>query len=198
MENTKLSKMTVGQYQLLNAIDDTLPVMEQNIYAVAAIKDMTYDEASKIKLRDFSIMIGDLGEFNIKLLEGLKINSKVMLGGQLYHIEHKPDNLTSGQLLDVINIRSKHAGEGVKVMDLLLAAISKPNGKNYGDDNLNINERAALMRVAELQSVWNIFVFFWNLWNDYLSSTEDSLEKWMQETLTMSKEILDKDGDSLA
>jgi|TARA_R110000803_G_C11949245_1_gene317511 hypothetical protein len=198
MENTKLSKMTVGQYQLLNAIDDTLPVMEQNIYAVAAIKDMTYDEASKIKLRDFSIMIGDLGEFNIKLLEGLKINSKVMLGGQLYHIEHKPDNLTSGQLLDVINIRSKHAGEGVKVMDLLLAAISKPNGKNYGDDNLNINERAALMRGAELQSVWNIFVFFWNLWNDYLSSTEDSLEKWMQETLTMSKEILDKDGDSLA
>ena len=198
MENTKLSKMTVGQYQLLNAIDDTLPVMEQNIYAVAAIKDMTYDEASKIKLRDFSIMIGDLGEFNIKLLEGLKINSKVMLGGQLYHIEHKPDNLTSGQLLDVINIRSKHAGEGVKVMDLLLAAISKPNGKNYGDDNLNINERAALMRGAELQSVWNIFVFFWNLWNDYLSSTEDSLEKWMQETLTMSKEILDKDGGSLA
>jgi hypothetical protein len=198
MENTKLSKMTVGQYQLLNAIDDTLPVMEQNIYAVAAIKDMTYDEASKIKLRDFSIMIGDLGEFNIKLLEGLKINSKVMLGGQLYHIEHKPDNLTSGQLLDVINIRSKHAGEGVKVMDLLLAAISKPNGKNYGDDNLNINERAALMRGAELQSVWNIFVFFWNLWNDYLSSTEDSLEKWMQETLTMSKEILDKDGGSSA
>ena len=198
MENTKLSKMTVGQYQLLNAIDDTLPVMEQNIYAVAAIKDMTYDEASKIKLRDFSIMIGDLGEFNIKLLEGLKINSKVMLGGQLYHIEHKPDNLTSGQLLDVINIRSKHAGEGVKVMDLLLAAISKPNGKNYGDDNLNINERAALMRGAELQSVWNCLLFFWNLWNDYLSSTEDSLEKWMQETLTMSKEILDKDGGSLA
>ena len=43
MEHTKLSKMTVGQYQLINEIDSTLPVMEQNIYAVAAIKDITYE-----------------------------------------------------------------------------------------------------------------------------------------------------------
>jgi hypothetical protein len=144
MEHTKLSKMTVGQYQLLNEIDGELPVMEQNIYAVAAIQDITYEEASKVKLKDFAIMIAELGEFNIKQLEKLKINSRIILNGSVYHVEHKPEKLTSGQLLDIINIRSKYQGEGVKVMDLLLAAISKPEGKNYGDDKLSLNERAAL------------------------------------------------------
>jgi len=195
MEHTKLSKMTVGQYQLINEIDSTLPVMEQNIYAVAAIKDITYEEASKVKLKDFGLMMAELGEFNIKQLEKLKINSKVILDGRVYHLEHKPEKLTSGQLLDIINIRSKYSGEGVKVMDLLLAAISKPEGKNYGDDNLSLNERAALIRGTELDKVWNIFVFFWNLWNDYLSNTEDSLSKWMKDTLKMTREILDNDGD---
>jgi hypothetical protein len=198
MERTKLSKMTVGQYQLLNEIDGELPIMEQNIYAVAAIQDITYEEASKVKLKDFAVMIAELGEFNIRQLEKLKINSKVIINGIVYHVEHKPDKLTSGQLLDIINIRSKYQGEGVKVMDLLLAAISRPQDKNYGDDNLTLNERAALIRSTELDKVWNIFVFFWNLWNDYLDNTEDSLTKWMTETLAMTREILDKDGDSLA
>ena len=198
MANTRSFKMTVGQYQLLNSIDEELPPMEQNIYAVAAIKDITYDEAAKIKMKDFSVIMEELSEFNIKRLERLKINSKVVLGNVQYHIEHRPEKLTSGQLLDVINIRSKHAGEGVKVMDLLLACIAKPKGKNYGDDELTINERAALIRSADLDSVWNIFVFFWNLWNGYLNNTEDSLEKWMNETLAMTQEILDNDGDSSA
>ena len=198
MERIKLSKMTVGQYQLLNEIDQNLPIMEQNIYAVAAIKDITYEEASKVKLKDFAVMIAELGEFNIRQLEKLKINSNIILNGTKYYVEHKPDKLTSGQLLDIINIRSKYQGEGVKVMDLLLAAISRPEGKNYGDDNLTLNERAALIRSTELDKVWNIFIFFWNLWSDYLSSTEDSLSKWMRETILMTREILDNDGDSSA
>ncbi len=198
MEVTRLSNITVGQYQLLNDIDANLSVMEQNIYAVAAIKDITYEEASKIKLKDFANMIAELNEFNVRQLEKLKINNKIELNGERYHIEHKPDNLTSGQLLDVINIRSKHQGEGVKVMDLLLAAICKPKGKEYGDDGLSLNERAALIRGTELKGVWNVFVFFWNLWNDYLSNTEDSLDKWMTESLTMVREILDDDLDSSA
>ena len=195
MDNIELSKMTVGQYQLLHEIDGELPIMEQNIYAVAAIKNITYEEASKIKLKDFAIMIAELGDFNIRHLEKLKINSKIMLNGTKYYVEHKPEKLTSGQLLDIINIRSKFQGEGVRVMDLLLAAISRPEGKNYGDDNITLNERAALFRGAELDKVWNIFVFFWNLWSDYLNNTEDSLSKWMTETLAMTRGILDNDGD---
>ena len=198
MENTKLFKLTVGQYQLLNEIDSELSIMEQNIYAVAAIKDITYEEASKIKLKDFAAMIVELNEFNVRQLEKLKINNSIMLNGEKYHIEHKPDKLTSGQLLDVINIRSKHQGEGVKVMDLLLAAIMKPKGKEYGDDNLSLNERAALIRGTELNGVWNIFVFFWNLWNDYLNNTEGSLDKWMEEIPKKVLQILDEDLGSSA
>ena len=41
MENTRLSNITVGQYQLLNDIDANLSIMEQNIYAVAAIRGIT-------------------------------------------------------------------------------------------------------------------------------------------------------------
>ncbi len=80
-------------------------------------------------------------------------------------------------------------------MDLLLAAMARPKGKEYGDDGLNINERAALIRDAKLSEVWNVFVFFWNLWNNYFNDSEDSLTKWMEETPKKVQEILDNDGD---
>jgi len=190
-----LYKLTVGQYQLLNEIDEDLSMIEQNIYAVAAIQGTTYDEASKIKMTEFSKLVEGLSDFNVKLLEKIRVNNSVVLGDVKYHIEHKPDKLTSGQLLDVLNIRSKNQGKAVEVMDLLLAAMARPKGKAYGDDGLNINERAALIREAKLSEVWNVFVFFWNLWNNYFNDTEDSLTKWMEETPKKVQQILDNDGD---
>lgn len=198
MDNIKSYNITVKQYQELNAIDESLSLVEQNIYAVAAIKNITYEEASKIKMSEFKKIVDEINDFNVKLLEKLRIKSKIFLNGTEYHLEHKPDKLTSGQLLDVINIRSKHQGEAVKVMHLLLAAMSRPKGGEYGDDKLNLEERAKLIQEVNLEEVWNVFVFFWNLWNDYLKDSEDSLSKWMVETLEMTKQILDKDGDYLA
>jgi len=190
-----LYDLTVGQYQLLNEIDEELSMIEQNIYAVSAIKGITYEEASRIKMTEFSKLIEGISEFNIKLLEKLRINNSIVLNGVKYHVEHKPDKLSSGQLLDVLNIRSKNQGKAVEVMDLLLAAMARPKGKEYGDDGLNINERAALIRDAKLSEVWNVFVFFWNLWNNYFNDSEDSLTKWMEETPKKVQEILDNDGD---
>jgi len=198
MEHTKSYNITVGQYQELNAIDESLSLVEQNIYAVAAIKNITYEEASKIKMSEFKKIVDEINDFNVKLLEKLRIKSKIFLNGTEYHLEHKPDKLTSGQLLDVINIRSKNQGEAVKVMHLLLSAMSRPKGGEYGDDKLNLEERAKLIQQVDLPDVWNVFVFFWNLWNDYLKDSEDYLSKWMVETLEMTKQILDKDGDYLA
>tara|TARA_R100000951_G_scaffold112876_1_gene113918 strand:+ start:893 stop:1492 length:600 start_codon:yes stop_codon:yes gene_type:complete len=198
MGNTPSFKITVGQYQELNNIDESLSLIEQNIYAAAAIKSITYEEASKIKLSEFKKIIVQIQEFNVKLLEKLKIRNKIFLNGTQYHLEHKPDKLTSGQLLDVINIRSNNQGDAVNAMHLLLAAMSRPKGKDYGDDNLTLDERAKLIKDVELQDVWNVFVFFWNLWNDYFNDSEDSLTKWMEDTLEMTKQILDNDGDSLA
>jgi len=198
MGSTPSFKITVGQYQELNNIDESLSLIEQNIYAVAAINSISYEEASKIKLGEFNKIVVQIQEFNVKLLEKLKIRNKIFLNGTQYHLEHKPDKLTSGQLLDVINIRSKNQGEAVNAMHLLLAAMSTPKGKDYGDDNLTLDERAKLIKDVELQEVWNVFVFFWNLWNDYFNDSEDSLTKWMEDTLEMTKQILDNDGDSLA
>ena len=198
MGNTPSFKITVGQYQELNNIDESLSLIEQNIYAAAAIKSITYEEASKIKLSEFKKIIVQIQEFNVKLLEKLKIRNKIFLNGTQYHLEHKPDKLTSGQLLDVINIRSNNQGDAVNAMHLLLAAMSRPKGKDYGDDNLTLDERAKFIKDVELQDVWNVFVFFWNLWNDYFNDSEDSLTKWMEDTLEMTKQILDNDGDSLA
>jgi len=81
-------------------------------------------------------------------------------------------------------------------MDLLLAAMSRPKGQEYGDDKLTLTERAALFKGVKLDEVWNVFVFFWNLWNDYFLDSEASLRKWMGETVEMTKQILENDGDS--
>tara|TARA_R110002072_G_scaffold134213_1_gene274874 strand:- start:628 stop:1224 length:597 start_codon:yes stop_codon:yes gene_type:complete len=196
MDNTKLFKLTVGQYQVLNDIDPELTPLEQNIYSVAAIKDITYNDASKVVMKDFAVMIAELNKLNARLSERLKINSKIMLGDVEYHIEHKPDKLTSGQLLDAINLRSKHSATPVRVMDLFLAAISKPKGGEYGSDNLTLDERAALMRGVNVESVWSAFVFFWTLSKGFLSNTEDYSREWMEEVPTKVLKILEQDGDS--
>ncbi len=86
-----LYDLTVGQYQLLNEIDEELSMIEQNIYAVSAIKGITYEEASRIKMTEFSKLIEGISEFNIKLLDKLRINNSIVLNGVKYHVEHKPD-----------------------------------------------------------------------------------------------------------
>lgn len=195
MEHTEFYNITVGQYQLLDNIDDDLTEIEQNIYAVAAIKNITYDEASKIKLSEFNDMVKKIGKFDLRKLESKRINNKVFINGEEYFVEHRPDRLTSGQLLDIINIRAKHQGESIQVMDLLLAALSRKKGKKYGEDNLTLTERAKYCRDIKVADVWNVFVFFWNLWNVYLKNSEDYLQKWTEKSLKMAREILDKDGD---
>ena len=195
MASIESSNITVGQYQLLNEIDEDLSLMEQNIYAVAAIKDITYDEASRIKVSEFSQMVNEISGIEFKKLESKRINNTIYLNNQEYHIEHNPQKLTSGQLLDIINIRSKHQGEAISVMDQLISALSKPKGKEYGDDNLTLMERAKYCRDVKVQDIWNVFVFFWNLWNGYLSVSEASLQRWMENSLKTARQILDKDGD---
>lgn len=196
MERTPLYDLTVGQYQLLREIDPDLSPIEQNIYAVAAIKDITYDEARLITITEFNEILRNLDSVDVTALEKKKINNNIKLGGKPYWIEHDPSKLTSGQLLDIINIRSKNKGEHIKVMDLIIATLCKPKGEKYGSDNLNLQERAALCRDVKISEVWNIFFFFYNLWNRYLIDTEDYLSKWMEETLQTTKQILDKGGDS--
>jgi hypothetical protein len=198
MGNTKLFNLSVGQYQLLTEIDTELSPIEQNIYAVAAIKGVSYEEASKIKLKEFRQIMEAVEAVSPNALKRLKIDNTIILNGEQYHIEHKPDKLTSGQLLDVISTRSQYKGEAVGAMHLLLAAIIRPKGKSYGEDDLTLNERAALIKGVKLHKVWNVFVFFWNLWNDSLQGTEDSLNKQMDLMPTEVHQILANDGDSSA
>ena len=198
MENTPLYNITVGQYQLITNIDDELPTIEKNIYVVAALHNITYEEARNIKIKEFNSLISSLEGLDIRQLESKKINNNIKLGGKKYWIEHNPNKLTSGQLLDIINIRSQKVGEGVMVMDYIMAALCKPINGKYGDDELTLSERAALCRDVKISEVWNVFVFFWNLWSDYLRSTEDSLQVWMEESIQKAKKILANDGDSLA
>jgi len=193
-----LFDLTVGQYQLLREIDEDLTAMEQNIYAVAALKGITYDEARKVKWKDFNNILSEIQQIDVTKLERQNINNKILLNGRKYHIEHNPDKLTSGQILDIINIRSHHAGEPIKVMDLLMAAMSRLEGGEYGSDKLTLAERAKHCRGVKMAEVWNIYVFFCNLWSHYLKGTEDSLIKWMEETPKKVQEILDEGGDSLA
>ena len=193
-----LYTLTVGQYQMLNEIDEDLSMIEQNIYAVAALKNMTYEEASQIRMKDFASIIDDVEGIDIRQLEKRKINSSIKLNGIDFHIEHRPDKLTSGQILDIINIRSKHTGESIAVMDLIMAAICRPKDGEYGGDKMTLHERAKYCRDVKVADVWNVFVFFWNLWNNYLNDSEDSLKTWMEETPRKAMEILDNGGDSSA
>jgi len=196
MDNTELFKLTVGQYQLLSEIDTELTAIEQNIYAVAAIKDITYEEARNVTMKEFNEIIEQIDSIDIEGLERGKINNRIRLGGELYWVENDPSKLNSGQLLDIINIRANNDGEHLRVMDLILAALCKPMNGKYGDDNLTLNERATLCKDVKVAEVWNLFIFFYQVWNNYLTHTEDSLMEWMEETPKQARRILAESGDS--
>jgi len=195
MGNTKLFNLSVGQYQLLTEIDSELSPIEQNIYAVAAIKGISYEEASKVKLKEFRKIMEEVEKVNLNAMKRLRIDNTITLNGEQYYIEHKPDKLESGQLLDIINVRSNYTTNAVGAMHLLIAAICRPKGKSYGEDGLTLNERAALVKSVQLHKIWNVFVFFWNLWNESLQGTEGYLHKQMELLPKEIHQILDKDGD---
>ena len=196
MENIELFNLTVGQYQLLAEIDPKLTAIEQNIYAVAAIKNITYDEARNITMKEFNQIVNSIDAIDVRAFEKGKINNRIKIGGKLYWMEHDPSKLTSGQLLDIINIRANNDGEPLLVMDLIIAALCKPLNGKYGDDDMTLNERAALCRSVKVAEVWNLFIFFYQVWNNYLTHTEDSLTEWMEEVPKKVREILNESGDS--
>ena len=196
MENIELSNLTVGQYQLLAEIDPKLTAIEQNIYAVAAIKNITYNEARDITMKEFNNIVTAIERIDVKELEKGKINNRVNIGGKLYWIENDPSKLTSGQLLDIINIRANSHGEPLLVMDLIIAALCKPLNGKYGGDDMTLSERAVLCKKIKVAEVWNLFIFFYQVWNNYLTHTEDSLVEWMEEVPTKVRQILDESGDS--
>jgi hypothetical protein len=197
MENTELFNLNVGQYQLLAEIDPEVAAIEQNIYAVAAIKGITYDEARDITMREFNKIIEQIDAIDVRELEKGKINNRIWIGDELYWMENDPSKLTSGQLLDIINIRANNDGEPIRVMDLIIAALCKPLNGKYGGDDMTLNERAALCRDIKVAEVWNLFIFFYQVWNNYLTHTEDFLVEWMEEVPAKVREILDENGDSL-
>jgi hypothetical protein len=196
MGNIELFNLTVGQYQLLAEIDPKLTAIEQNIYAVAAIKNITYDEARNITMKEFNQIVNSIDAIDVRAFEKGKINNRIKIGGKLYWMENDPSKLTSGQLLDIINIRANNDGEPLLVMDLIIAALCKPLNGKYGDDDMTLNERAALCRSVKVAEVWNLFIFFYQVWNSYLTHTEDSLTEWMEEVPKKVREILNESGDS--
>ena len=196
MGNIELFNLTVGQYQLLAEIDPKLTAIEQNIYAVAAIKNITYDEARNITMKEFNQIVNSIDAIDVRAFEKGKINNRIKIGGKLYWMENDPSKLTSGQLLDIINIRANNDGEPLLVMDLIIAALCKPLNGKYGDDDMTLNERAALCRSVKVAEVWNLFIFFYQVWNNYLTHTEDSLVEWMEEVPAKVRQILDESGDS--
>lgn len=191
-----LFNLNVGQYQELSQIDEKLTIIEQNIYTVSIIKNITYEEASQMKMSEFNDLINEIQLIDFSKYDGKNVNNDIKLGGEDYHIEHNPDKLTSGQLLDIINIRANHDTEPIIVMDLMMAAMCRPKKGKYGDDDLTLAERAKLCRAVPLEDVYNVYVFFYNLWNDYLINSEDYLQEWMENTTTEARRLLAQDGDS--
>lgn len=91
-----------------------------------------------------------------------------------YKVLYEFTKLTAGQFIDALN-ETKDQGEHIMRLNRILAAISVPVGKKYGD--VPLDEVAEDMLKVGIMEAQAISLFFCEVWNNFLKGIPTYLAK---------------------
>lgn len=170
-------KITVGKFQQLHditagqAFDNDV---ERRVHVLACLdgKDPeTYYDMPVGQLMDEMKKTHFLSVDNVPSVAAPK---RISINGVDYEVIYDFTRLTAGQLIDAIN-ETKSQDEHVMRLHRILAAISVPVGKKYGD--VPFDEVADCMLSAPILDAQAISLFFCAVWNSFLEGIPAYLAK---------------------
>lgn len=170
-------KITVGKFQQLHDIiagQSFENELDQRLHLLACLEDKEPKFYEDMPAEKFIEAAKKIHFLSVSDLPVVKAPREITIAGVAYRIIYDFRDLTAGQLIDGIN-ETKHNGEYVMRLNRILATISLPKGKKYGD--VPVDEVAEAMLSAPILEAQAIAVFFCEVLSSFLKGIPAYLAK---------------------
>jgi hypothetical protein len=183
----KFTTLTIDQFQRIAAIEMTADEATRKVAIYAVVKGISLDEAKKVSMTALNSEVRQI-ESELKALPPLKFERNIRVAGTRYRLNLYTDELTAGQLLELMSYNMTNEYEVIQSLHLIMATLSRERRwfgvKKY--DGANHAKRAELMKQATMGDVWGAASFFLMASELFLKNIPKYLEATMK---TMDKEL---------
>ena len=157
-----LNRLTVAQFQELTAIDPDMGAIRKKLRTVCIVNGIDPKEVEQWQMEQLNTEAAKIDE-ECGALSMLPAKRVVRIGGKRYRMEWFIDQMSAGQMMELLNYQLTSDREVVANLHLLLASLTREMtwyGKTLAYDGGKHAERAELMKKAKMADVWGFACFF--------------------------------------
>ncbi|GEP95559.1 hypothetical protein [Chitinophaga cymbidii] len=170
-------KITVGKFQQLHDIiagQSFENELDKRLHLLACLEDKEPQHYEDMPLPRFMEEVKKTHFLSVSDIPSVKAKRELVIDGAKYRVLYDFRDLTAGQFIDAIN-ETKNKDEHVQKLHRILAAISVPEGKKYGD--MPFDDVADAMLEVGILDAQAIALFFCDLWSRFLKDIPVYLAK---------------------
>ena len=157
-----LNRLTVAQFQELTAIDPDMGAIRKKLRMVCIVNGIDPKEVEQWQMEQLNAEAAKIDD-ECGALSMLPAKRVVRIGGKRYRMEWFIDQMTAGQMMELLNYQLTSDGEVIANLHLLLASLTREVtwwGKTLAYDGGKHAERAEAMKQAKMADVWGFACFF--------------------------------------
>ena len=157
-----LNRLTVSQFQELTAIDPDMGAIRKKLRTVCIVNGIDPKEVEQWQMEQLNTEAAKIDE-ECGALSMLPAKRVVRIGGKRYRMEWFIDQMSAGQMMELLNYQLTSDREVVANLHLLLASLTREvtwYGKTLAYDGGKHADRAEAMKKAKMADVWGFACFF--------------------------------------
>lgn len=157
-----LNRLTVAQFQELTAIDPDMGALRKKVNTVCIVDGFDQNAVEGWTIEQLNARAAVIDE-ECGALSMLPAKRVVRIGGKRYRMEWFIDQMSAGQMMELLNYQLTSDREVVANLHLLLASLTREvtwYGKTLPYDGGKHADRAEAMKKAKMADVWGFACFF--------------------------------------
>jgi hypothetical protein len=191
----KFTDLTIDQFQRIAAIEMTADEATRKVAIYAVVKGLTLEQAQKVTLSEINQTVKHI-EAELKALPPIKYKEHIKVNGTKYRLTLYTDELTAGQLLELMSYNMTNEYEVIQSLHLIMATLArerkwlrtlKYNGSTHSD-------RAEAMKQATMGDVWGAASFFLMASDYFWKNIPTFLEATMKTMVKVSASVTNTGG----
>lgn len=157
-----LNRLTVAQFQELTAIDPDMGALRKKVNTVCIVDGVEQSAVEGWTIDQLNARAAKIDE-ECGALSMLPAKRVVRIGTKRYRMEWFIDQMSAGQMMELLNYQLTSDREVVANLHLLLASLTREMtwyGKTLAYDGGKHADRAEAMKKAKMADVWGFACFF--------------------------------------
>jgi len=158
----KFTSLTIDQFQRIAAIEVAGDDKLKKVAIYAVLKGIPLDEAKQAKLSEISTEYKAI-EAELKNLPPLRFSNKIKVNGKRYRLSLYTDELTAGQLLELLSYPMSNEYEVIQSVHKIMATLAKERTwlRTLKYDGAHHSDRAeTFQKHCTMGQVWGAVSFF--------------------------------------